>query len=495
MSQINEFLDKIICGDALDVLKEIPSNSIDTIITSPPYWGLRNYGKEAYKIWGGDPNCKHEWITEIAKHDNLRPSKVSEKTIVGSNKELRFRTGEKVENAFCIKCGAWYGQLGLEPNPEMFIEHLIEIFREVKRVLKSYGNVFIVIDDTYSGGGYGGIRKNGKLKDTKYGIGREFCPVVNWSNIYIPKKSLCLIPERFVIQMVDKLGFILRQKLIWAKKVLIYKEMETFGNAMPESVKDRNTHTFEFVYHFVKESKYYYDQLRLPYKEESIERIERTRKLIRRTGLPFSPKNKYYQAILDKETDKVGQAGALTGRYMNKFVNTNLEEYGNVLPSPHPEGANAPDVIQINTEAFPDAHFAVFPERLVEFLIKVGCPEQVCKKCGKPRERIVKPTGRYITLGGYGSKTADYIGASPTSSLRTKKVKEKQTIGWSDCGCNTGWRPGIVLDPFCGSGTTCVVAKKLGRHYIGIDINPEYCKMAQRRLNFGEKLEKFVDIY
>jgi len=106
MSQINEFLDKIICGDALDVLKEIPSNSIDTIITSPPYWGLRNYGKEAYKIWGGDPNCKHEWITEIAKHDNLRPSKVSEKTIVGSG-------------TTCVvakKLGRHY--IGIDINPE-----------------------------------------------------------------------------------------------------------------------------------------------------------------------------------------------------------------------------------------------------------------------------------------------------------------------------------------------------------------------------------------
>jgi len=147
-------LNKIIHGNVLTVLKKLPSNSIDCVITSPPYWAKRDYGDETVVEWSDGTVC----------------------------------------------------QLGLEPTPEMFVDHLIEIFREVKRVLKPHGNVFVVVDDTYSGG-------ESKIK-------------------HIPRKSSCLVPERFAIRMVDELGFILRNKIIWAKKVHIYKERTTVGNAI-----------------------------------------------------------------------------------------------------------------------------------------------------------------------------------------------------------------------------------------------------------------------
>jgi len=352
-------VNKIVHGNALTTLKKLPDESVDCVITSPPYFGKRDYGEETIVEW---------------------------------------KDGEY--------------QLGLEPTPEMFVEHLIEIFKEVKRVLKSHGNVFVVMDDTYAGGGGwnsgGGLSYKDNEWERKYVKNASSkCPTTYIK--HIPKKSLCLVPELFAIRMVYDLGFILRQKLVWAKKVLIYKDKETVGNAMPESVKDRNTHTFEFVYHFVKSPKYYYNQLRLPY----------------------------------------------------------------------PLGANAPDVIQLNIEPFPEAHFAVFPERLVEFLIKVGCPEQVCRKCGKPRERIVE-NGEFVRTGG--KRVKDSVGISEQQKKFGTGYHLKYTIGWTDCGCSAGWRSGVILDPFLGSGTTALVALKMARQFVGIELNREYCEMAMRRI-------------
>jgi len=230
--------------------------------------------------------------------------------------------------------------------------------------------------------------------------------------------------------MVDELGFILRNKIIWTKKVHIYKERTTIGNAMPESVKDRLAHTWEYVFHFVKELKYWYDldAVRVPHKETKP-----------------SGKEKY----------KTIHQGLFVSNY-------------------YPLGANPGDVLQINTEPFPEAHFAVFPERLVEFLIKVGCPEQICKKCGKPRERIVE-----VERSGKSNekKYANYFG-KPTLKMEHLYY----TVGWTDCGCGAGWDSGIVLDPFLGSGTTALVALKMSRRFIGIELNREYCEMALRRI-------------
>jgi tRNA/tmRNA/rRNA uracil-C5-methylase (TrmA/RlmC/RlmD family) len=98
------------------------------------------------------------------------------------------------------------------------------------------------------------------------------------------------------------------------------------------------------------------------------------------------------------------------------------------------------------------------------------------------REKTYQETGNLIGMGGYGSKTAVHQGVSPTSSLLTKKVKEKIAKGYTDCGCNNKWNSGIVLDPFMGSGTTAVVAKKLGRRWLGIELNEKYIEMANKRI-------------
>jgi len=450
-------INKIIHGDAIEVLRCFPSNSIDCVITSPPYWGKRTYPSEAERIWGGKKHCKHTW-RKIGNHASQ-----------------------------CKKCGAVKCQLGLEPTPQMYVDHLIEVFREVKRVLKPTGNVFVVIDDTYSGGGHGGVRKDRKLKDAKYGVGRDFCPVVDWSNVPVPRKSLCLVPELFAIRMVYELGFILRSKIIWAKKVNIYKERMTIGVAMPESVKDRLSHAWEYIYHFTKEPKYYFDlnAVRVPPKLESIQRLKRAEKLMKKTGLLITSKNKYYKLLVEGKADSVDTAGIVTGRFLTKH-DIAVGRTGNVsyhdplhVREYHPLGANPGDVLQVNLEPFPEAHFAIYPTKLVEFLIKIGCPEQVCKKCGKPRERIVKKE-EFIKTGGKHKK--DTPGISEEQKKNGTGYHLVYTVGWTDCGCNAGFEPGIVLDPFLGSGTTALVALKMGRRFIGIEIVMDYCEMAERRI-------------
>ncbi len=169
---------------------------------------------------------------------------------------------------------------------------------------------------------------------------------------------------------------------------------------------------------------------------------------------------------------------------MNAIYGENREFIAN-----NPLGKNPGDLWAIPTQPFPDAHFATFPEKLVEPMIKASCPQWICKKCGKARERVTE-RGNIISTGE--SNKGKWAHSQDKNVQGWKMVaREHITVGWTDCGCNAGWDSGIVLDPFAGSGTTCLVAKKLGRHYIGIDLNPEYCKMARKRLNFGERLEKF----
>jgi len=195
-----------------------------------------------------------------------------------------------------------------------------------------------------------------------------------------------------------------------------------------------------------------------------------------------------------KRYDKNGQARG--PEYEGKWKNN--QEYMNKLQQrindarasgiPHdealnnPKGKNPGDVWIIPTQPFPEAHFATFPMRLVEPLIKAGCPMEICKKCGKARVRISKYETEFTRPGRYSKYDGQNLAASSESRKRRSILKNIQTIGWTDCHCNEGFHPGIVLDPFAGAGTTLIVAKKLGRSYIGIEIKSEYVEMSERRL-------------
>ncbi len=289
---------------------------------------------------------------------------------------------------FCLSCHAWKGELGLEPTIELYIGHLILIFNEVKRVLKKTGTCWVNIGDSYNantGKGYPGtgqINMPFESRNTKM-------PQPNG----ISAKSLCAIPERFMLAMMDN-SWIARNDIIWYK-----------SNPMPESVKDRFTGTYEHLYFFVKNKKYWFEQ--------QFEKAE----------YPFEGKwsqtdNKDYQ-------DNQGMAA----RKLHEFVNNGTR--------------NKRDVWEINTEPYPEAHFATYPEKLCETPILSGCPSKIC----------------------------------------TTTCTKCEKSGVIDNRCPDRESPGTVLDPFAGSGTTLLVAKRLNRKSIGIELNESYCKLAQQRIS------------
>ncbi|MDQ1251060.1 MAG: hypothetical protein QG646_129, partial [Euryarchaeota archaeon] len=215
----NKLVNRIINGDALEVLKEFPSNFIDCVVTSPPYWLLRDYGIGPV-IWDGDPNCSHKFNTVHRLHSPQ------------GNQGQAMNNHPNGQSNFCLNCGAWRGQLGLEPTLDLYIKHLCNIFDEIYRVLKDTGSCWVNLGDTYTGN----VGKRNGWTDEK-GI-----YLTNKTEIIhqLPQKCLAGIPFRFAIEMVNR-GWILRNTLIWHKP-----------NCLPSSAKDRFTVDFEYLFFFVK---------------------------------------------------------------------------------------------------------------------------------------------------------------------------------------------------------------------------------------------------
>jgi DNA modification methylase len=242
------------------------------------------------------------------------------------------------------------------------------------------------------------------------------------------------IPARFAIEMVDR-GWTLRNEIIWHKP-----------NAMPQSVRDRFTVDFEKIFFFTKSKKYYFEQQFDSFTDTSIERLAQ---------------------------DVASQEGSWRGMEAGYKVNGAMKAVGNPTL-----GRNKRTVWSISTRSFKGAHFAVFPEKLVEPMILAGCPEFVCSGCGVARVRIVERNSNYSKRErAYSPNSSttkvDSTGWSPPSVL---------SESYSDCGCYVDYEPGIVLDPFCGSGTTGVVSKRLNRQFVGIELNKDYVKMAEQRI-------------
>ena len=317
-------------GHALDILREMPFESVDCVMTSPPYWGLRTYKTEPI-IWG-DNHCEHEWGSMIPKPTNLQAGNPE------FQRQWREQATSKESNQgnLCLKCGAWKGELGLEPRIELYIDHLIQIFDEVKRVLKKTGTCWVNIDDSYAsgkgtcfnpGGGKGSFSSHGDRKDSGiYPLDRGNIAMLKAEGL-LPK-SLCLIPERFALAMVEH-GWILRNDIVWVK-----------ANPMPESVKDRFTGSWEHLYFFVKSRRYWFEQ-----------------QFEAQTGDAHSKGTKLHPPIED-----AGVGHKDWHKYTPEVV--------------MPYGRNRRDVWEINTQSCPfhGVHFATFPEKLVETPILAGCP-------------------------------------------------------------------------------------------------------------------------
>lgn len=334
-------------------------------------WALRDYGIEG-QIWDGGADCQHKFPEDNIRRIRGDVKNFTNKPIVGSNAN-EYQSPTRNSGAVCKKCGAWRGSLGLEPIFDLYIKHLCDIFDEVKRILKKTGTCWVNMGDTFLAQQGKGFPGTGQVNIPD----RDKNAVLNIKRPKsIPNKCLAQIPSRFSIEMCNR-GWILRNVIIWHKP-----------NCMPSSVKDRFTVDFEYIFFFVKNKKYWFER-----------QFEEYTLPMNRWGGVYTDGNVEGSKYQDKHLDPA----QLTKRPRNM--------------RPNPQGRNKRCVWTITTKPFKDAHFAVFPEELVETPIKAGCPKS-----------------------------------------------------------------GVVLDPFCGSGTTCVVAKRLNRNYLGIELSPDYVKMAEKRI-------------
>lgn len=373
------------------------NNSVHMVATSPPYWGLRDYGED--KQLGMEP-----------LHD----------------------------------CLAW--ALGLTPCPTCYICQLRKFAREVWRVLRKDGVFFLNLGDSYGGSrkGFGGgsFDENKHYRKTKP-LGK--C-VVN--------KSLALIPFRAALALQAD-GWIVRSDIIWSKT-----------NPMPESVNDRPTKAHEYIFLLSKSPRYYWDKVAIaePIKESSIKRIN--------------------QATFDTQTG--GEKDYRNGVNPNRSMRTVIENFAQ-----NPHTRNVRSVWHMSTQPYSGAHFAVWPPALVERMIKAGSSEKgCCSACGAPWKRVTTKS-EPGPLPSNPNPVNSYPAASETQGKGKTTLhmsRETKTKGWEPtCKCNAPVKPCIVLDPFSGSGTTGMVARQLGRSYVGLDLSLTYIlDCAKDRLSLNE---------
>jgi len=525
-----DFINKLICGNALKILKKIPSESVNCCVCSPPFWGLRDYGIEPV-IWDGDKDCKHDFREYDSKllHENRQ--NLDGSTLGNPQYRKNLHGFGNAKAGFCLKCNAWRGSLGLEPTFELYIKHLCEIFDEVKRVLRKDGTCFINLGDSYGGSGNASghteYTRNLGYKTLEMGATRG-----NQKTTRKYAKSLLDIPYRFSVEMIDR-GWIKRNTLIWWKP-----------NCMPSSAKDRFTIDFEYLFFFTKNNKtlFWTNEKTLecvdkkPLDTKGIESKDwewrpcpacsdknyfniRTRDIMRKEkGCPqFKASNgekenikskicprckglrkvKYsfwkghdywfeqqFESWTDNRPNDIKRAMEGHKKYRGKYLDKNKKgsfafNEAKIVGNPK-QGRNRRCVWTIPTKPFPEAHFAVYPEDLIEIPIKAGCPEFICKKCGKAR---IKTYRRFISEVTRNKRDGD--GDRAIGGVYQKFMEENPSefIGYSDCGCNAGFEGGIVLDPFMGAGTTALVALKQRKRFIGIEIKQEYIKMAEKRIS------------
>ena len=313
-------------GDCRDVLKTLEEKSVHTCITSPPYYGLRDYQTGTWE--GGDPNCTHQRMTKISKDTSTGHRGMYDQGNV---------VGDAIYKTTCNKCGATRKdkQIGLESTPDEYVQQMVEVFREVRRVLRDDGTVWLNLGDTYSNFKDSKSTPQTLSKGTQSAQANEIDEGLSVSRnprtlkqAGLKNKDLIGIPWRVALALQSD-GWYLRQDIIWHKP-----------NPMPESVKDRCTKSHEYIFLLSKQPNYYYDY----------EAIKEKAKGERWGG------NKPINMNNTKDIDN--QFSGLTRERKMLFDERNKRSVWTVNPKPYKE-----------------AHFAVFPTELIEPCVLAGCPE------------------------------------------------------------------------------------------------------------------------
>jgi DNA modification methylase len=456
----------ILCGNALDVLKTLPEGSVHCCITSPPYWGLRDYGV-APTVWDGDPSCRHRWEPKLSSNATL-PS--------GSGSSDLLSYGQWNQGQHCAKCRAWRGCLGLEPTPDLYVSHLLQIFREVKRVLREDGTLWLNLGDTYARSTRKGQPDGAVLDQWQRPFNHRNGKVFGASDLAASRlkcKDLVGIPWLVAFALRED-GWYLRSDTIWNKP-----------NCIPESVQDRPTRSHEYIFLLSKRPRYFYDA-------EAIREPARS-----------GPGDLRRMAIGEARL-----GGKMLGHDEELSAASRRTKVGTQRSVGDPSGRNKRSVWTVATSPFPGAHFATFPAKLIEPCILAGTSEKgCCPTCGAGRKRVVEKrepdvawrmacgsnqSGQY---SGQARKQYHSSRAQDASEVKRRILEgmnRRVTIDWKPtCQCVSAKPvPCTVLDPFVGSGTTGTVAIRNGRRFIGMDANPVYIDMANDRI-----LKSIVPVY
>ena len=431
---------RILVGHVVDQLATLPDASVHCAITSPPYWGLRDYSR-----------CGCAATYDIARHsgNNITEGYLSPRP-KSPNPNCPKCHGTGKDDSLTVDWGDWVGQIGLEPTPDLYVKHVVQVFREVRRVLRDDGTLWLNLGDSYAAGGPAG------------GAGKQH---PNHGSVDVPyraappglkPKDLVGIPWRVAFALQAD-GWWLRSDIIWSKP-----------NPMPESVTDRPTRAHEYVFLMTKNAHYFYDSdaVREPHSENTH---------LAKSGTRRSDGGEWPFA-------------------QNYELNTGLsKQKGLAAHIVNPGGRNLRSVWTIPTAPYPEAHFATFPPRLVEPCVKAGTSEKgCCATCGAPWVRVVE-RGPKITRR---VNTENPPGQSPQGNFATARWDEppsSRTIGFRPT-CDHEGEPVscVILDPFAGSGTVGEVARALGRSAILIEIKEEYAELARKRCDIAQKgLELF----
>jgi DNA modification methylase len=329
---------RLLVGDAATRLHELPPASVDMVVTSPPYFRLRNYQQD--------------------------------------------------------------GQLGLEAHVDEWSANLRGVASELARVLVPGGSLWLNLGDTYA---------------LHHSQGA-------------PRKGLLLAPERLVLDLSTD-GWLVRNKIVWAKT-----------NCRPTSARDRLACTYEVIYLLVRSTRYFFDlnAIRVPHRSRPPKATPGRR------GSTRPPAR--------KEAWRGPNGATADGLHW-------LHSLGAVG---HPLGKNPGDVWRLSVSNFRGAHFATFPEHLVERVIRAGCPERRCVRCRLPWRRRIQRLGATAVRGAL----------------------------LAGCGCQANSQPGLVLDPFMGAGTTAVAAEALGRDWLGIELNSDFARLSLERIEQARRRQE-----
>jgi DNA modification methylase len=449
-------------GDAIEVLRKMPDNSVHCVVTSPPYWGLRDYSacqcsvrRNAGAAALADAGTVKDGVSGQYSPDDPRCKRAADPNCPKCNGTGRIQAVEGK-------------QYGLERTPQEYVANMVEVFREVRRVLRPEGTCWLNIGDCYATGagkvgnapgggeqgarwaGYRGDRSKDNAGKASYripdaGVG----PMTQPNRMPIEglkPKDLVGIPWMLAFALRAD-GWYLRQEIIWNKP-----------NPMPESVTDRCTKSHESIFLLTKSPRYYFDS-----------------EAIKEPSVTDDPRRPYTSQ----------GAWQLDGRDESKRHSGEPRESGDF------SRRNKRSVWTVATAPFSGAHFATFPPKLIEPCILAGTSEQgCCSSCGAPWERVVEREVEFTSGSGKAGNVpkGKYEGTAQAESgdydIRMGPSVHTKTLGWKPtCTCYEGGsQPCTVLDPFAGAGTTGLVARRLGRSFVGIELNPEYLEMGTERI-------------